>query len=500
MERTQSTEFISRLRRISEELGEGCFAVETIARVGYRLIAVQEFVEGACEPATLAPASPAPGAANAPTKPSIAVLPFANLSGDPEQDYFADGMVEEITTALSRDRSIFVIASGSSLSFRGKAITPQEAARQLGVRYILEGSVRKAAGRVRIAVQLIDGANGAQIWGDRFEDTLEDVFFLQDNVALMVAGKIEPTVRQAEIRRASTRPTDNMGSYDLYLRALPLFRNFANIDVFGALDLLHRAIAIDPNYGSALGFAAACHYVISLFGWSDDAEANRRRGIEMAHRALKVAGDDAYVLVCAALAVASLERDLPAAIALVEKAIALNPGSSLAWRISGDMRLRAGETDLAIEHLEKSMRLDPMGPDRPIQLVYMAVARFRKGQLSDAAALSKEFVQQTDAPTGYAILAASYGHLGQARAAREALERYQSLTPLPIHDFARAIFSDPVHLKLFLEGIALATGKGLSPPLQVTDGWAQDLVGTRPLPERRCLDQGNRPTGNPVTV
>jgi adenylate cyclase len=189
---------------------------------GWRKVAasVADLVGGATVTATQVADVPLP----LPSKPSIAVIPFTNLSGDPEQDYFADGMVVEIVEALSRIRSIFVIASGSSLSFKGKGVGAQDAARQLGVRFVLEGSVRKAGGRVRIGVQLIDAADSTQIWSHHFEDTLEDVFALQDRIAVSVAGVVEPSLHQAEIRRASVRPTDNMGSYDLHLRALPLLR------------------------------------------------------------------------------------------------------------------------------------------------------------------------------------------------------------------------------------------------------------------------------------
>ena len=205
-------------------------------------------------------------------------MPFANLSGDPEQDYFADGMVEEIVGALSRYRSIFVIGSGSTLTFKGKSVTPQDVGRLLGVRYVLEGSVRKSGGRVRIAVNLIDASDGAQFWADRFEDKLDDVFELQDRVALGVAGKIEPTVQQAEIRRVSRLPTENMSSYDLYLRALPLYQTFTPAETLKARDLLERAIALDPDFGPALAAAAACQNVLVNFGWSDDPERDRRRG------------------------------------------------------------------------------------------------------------------------------------------------------------------------------------------------------------------------------
>jgi TolB-like protein len=391
-----------------------------------------------------------------PSKPSIAVMPFANLSGDPEQEYFADGMVEEVVNALSRFRSLFVIGSGSTLTFKGKAVSPQEVARQLGVRYVLKGSVRKAAGRVRIIVELIGTGDGSVIWTERFEDTLEDVFALQDRVALRAAGSIEPTVQTAEIRRATKRPTENMGSYDLYLRGWPLHRKYTKADTLQALDLVNRAIDLDPEYGSALVLAAVCHNLIDLYGWSDDAEANRRRGVEMARRALAAAGDDASVLAHAAFAVAHLERDDGAAVALLERAIALNPGCSAVWFMSGLVRLRVGNTDLAIAHLETAMRLDPIGPDLPNQIGFMAWARFQQRRFRESVTLAKEFVRQKDHPRGYAFLAASYGHLGEIEAAKEALGRYRALAPQPIDAFARSFILDPDHRKHFLDGIALA--------------------------------------------
>ncbi|HXQ17025.1 MAG TPA: TIR domain-containing protein [Caulobacteraceae bacterium] len=299
-----------------------------------------------------------------PSKPSIAVMPLANLSGDPEQEYFADGMVAEITNALSRFKSLFVIASSSTLTFKGKALGAQDAAKQLGVRYVLEGSVRKAGNRVRIAVQLIDGSDGAQVWTDRFEDTLDDVFDLKDKVALGVTAKIEPTVQAAEIRRAFARPTENMTSYDLYLRALPLYFTFGERGMFEALDLLERAVLLDPDHALALSLAAGCHYMIHRYGWTDDTQTHQRQAIEMTHRSLRLAADDANVLIRAALIASDLERDPASAFALVDRAIAICPGSASVWGVSGGLWMRAGETDRAIEDLEMSMRLDPMGPAR----------------------------------------------------------------------------------------------------------------------------------------
>jgi len=424
--------------------------------------AVLEAVRQGLASASVTPETPVSLAAPPPlpSKPSIAVMPFANLSGDPEQDYFADGMVEEIVNALSRFRSIFVIASGSTLSFKGKNAAPQEVARLLGVRYVLDGSVRRVGSRVRISVKLIDAEGGAQIWGDRFEDTLEDVFALQDRVALAVAGVIEPTVLQAEIRRASARPTDNLSSYDLYLRAIPLLRPFVRAGVLEALDLLNRAITLDPDFGPALALAAFCHRIIIALRWSDDLKDHRRLGIELAHRALKAAGDDAEVLARVAAGVDGLEDDYAAAVALLERALTLNPGCAFAWMISGNVRVHAGETDAAIERLRTALRLDPLGPYQPHMTGSIGRALFQQGRFSEAVPLLKELAQHFATPMPQAFLAASYGHLAQLSEAQAALARFRALTPETLDRFAVNSLRDPAQRKLFLDGIALAQGGG----------------------------------------
>jgi len=227
-----------------------------------------------------------------PDKPSIAVLPFANMSGDPEQEYFADGMVEEIITALSRIRWLFVIARNSSFTYKGQAIDVKRVGRELGVRYVLEGSVRKAGGRVRITGQLIDAITGTHLWVDRFDGTLEDIFELQDKVALSVAGVIEPTVQAAEIRRSGNQPTNDLTAYDFYLRALPHVFSQERDGYALGLDLLGRAIERDPHYGSALAHAAYCHVGLYDNGWTDDHETNRRTSIDLARRSLRSGPDD----------------------------------------------------------------------------------------------------------------------------------------------------------------------------------------------------------------
>ncbi len=235
---------------------------------------------------------PEPAALPLPDKPSIAVMPFQNMSGDPEQEYFADGMVEEIITALSQIRWLFVIARNSSFSYKGQSPDAKQVGRELGVRYVLEGSVRNGGNRVRITGQLIDALTGTHLWAGRFDGSPEDVFELQDRVALEVAGAIEPELRAAEIRRAVTRPTTDLSAYDLHLRALSAFWSLTKPSVIEALDLLERAIARDPRYGPALGWAAICHMRLFKEGWAEEPEAASRQAVTRARQALLVAQDD----------------------------------------------------------------------------------------------------------------------------------------------------------------------------------------------------------------
>jgi adenylate cyclase len=226
-----------------------------------------------------------------PNKPSIAVLPFANMSGDPEQEYFADGMVEEIITALSRIRWLFVIARNSSFTYKGQAVHVKQVGRELGVRYVLEGSVRKSGQRVRITAQLIDAQSGTHLWADRFDGSLEDIFDLQDKIAISVAGVIEPALQAAETARSAGRPTNDLTAYDLYLRAYAMLRSSAR-QIPEALRLMEQAITRDPGYGPALAWAAICCLRLLADGRSEDAEADRLKGTDFARRALEVAGDD----------------------------------------------------------------------------------------------------------------------------------------------------------------------------------------------------------------
>jgi tetratricopeptide (TPR) repeat protein len=239
-------------------------------------------------------------------------------------------------------------------------------------------------------------------------------------------------------------------------------------EVATALDLLNRSLALDPAYAPAMGGAAVGHYLFAIYGWSDDPDGHGRQAVELAHRALKASGDDALVLTQVALPIADLEGDLETAVALADRALDLNPGSAMAWALSGALRVRTGNADLAGEHLETSIRLDPLGTSRPMRSALLASARFTQGRFAEAVALSKEYLQQAESPFSYAFLAASHARLGQTGPAAAALARYRSLTPQPIDVFARAVLRDPTYVALFLDGIALAEGK---PP---------DAAGTPP--------------------
>jgi len=390
------------------------------------------------------------------TKPSIAVLPFANRSGDLEQDYFADGMVEEIVQALSRFKTLFVIASGSSLSLKGKGVTPQEAARTLGVRYVLEGSVRKAGGRVRITAELIDAVDGMQIWADRFDDTLEDVFELQDKVALSVAAAIEPSVRAAEVRRTMRQPTENMNAYELYLRGhYQLFLGSAE-STSSAAEYFDRAIELDPEFALALGFSAMAHAWLNQVGSVNEAETQRRRAIDLAQRAVRAGDDDAVALTLAAAALLWVGEGRAIAAPLIERAMTLNPGSFLVWHWRCLLRLMAGDGVGAVEDEEMSMRLDPLSPLRGWQLGNLGMALLIQRRFSDAISPLTQAAQLTPHyDVAHVWLAACQAHLGQTQAARESLARARSLARRPLPDLA-AMWFQPDDARMITEGLALA--------------------------------------------
>jgi adenylate cyclase len=295
-----------------------------------------------------------------PDKPSIAVLPFQNMSGDPEQEYFADEMVEEIITALSRNHQLFVIARNSSFTFKGRAVDIKQVARDLGVRYVLEGSVRKSGNRIRITGQLIDAACGAHLWADRYDGALEDVFELQDQVAASVAGAIAPSVTRAEIERAKRKPTNSLETYDCYLRALAAHWQFTREGFDQATGLYEQAIALDPQFAlpyAALAFLTAGR---NVWGWSTDPTADASRAISLAKSALGLERQDPVVLTQSAGALIFSNDDVELADSLLEEAIRLDPNLASAWMWGGWAKMILGAHKIAIDYFHRALRLSPL--------------------------------------------------------------------------------------------------------------------------------------------
>jgi len=394
-----------------------------------------------------------------PDKPSIAILPFANLSGDPEQEYFADGMVEEIITALSRIRWLFVIARNSSFTYKGQAVDVKRVGRELGVRYLLEGSVRRAGDRVRITAQLIDATSGAHLWADRFDGSLEDFFDLQDRVASSVAGVIGPTMEAAEIRRSAERPTSDLTAHDFYLRALSYVYPRQKEGIIAALDLLGRAIERDPRYGVALANSGWCHFQLDINGWTDDHEANRRTGVDLARRALQINPDDPEVLAIAAFVLAWYGEDIDVAVGLIGHCLDLNPSFARGWYWSGVLRVFAGQPDLALEHFETFVRLSPRGRIA-FYLTGIGNALFFKHRFDDAAAKLLASLEHLPTLTWtYRVLASCYTHMGRLNEAREIVKRLRAITPVVVP--SDTPYRNPEHRELFLSGLRLAAGEAV---------------------------------------
>jgi TolB-like protein/class 3 adenylate cyclase len=387
-----------------------------------------------------------------PDKPSIAVLPFQNLSGDPEQEYFADGMAEEIITALSRIRWLFVIARNSTFTYKGQAIDVKRVGRELGVRYVLEGSVRKGGGRVRITAQLIEAQTGAHLWADRFDGSLEDVFDLQDQVASSVAGVIEPALQAAETARSAHRRTRDLSAYDLYLRAL------AMSPTPQAFQVLEEASARDPHYGPALALAASWSMNLVSDGAAPDRDANRQKGIGFARRALAVAGNDPGVLADAAFALACFGEDIVAMTALVDRALTFNPNYARGWHASSFLRLWAGQTDLAIEHAGIALRLSPRAQASHSSWAIGAALFFSRRFEEAIPRLCVAVEERPIFATPYRILAACYAHMGLLAEAQATVARLRTLTSEVIPTYPLP-FRDPAHRELYYSGLRLALGK-----------------------------------------
>jgi adenylate cyclase len=365
-----------------------------------------------------------------PDKPSIAVLPFQNMSGDPEQEYFADGMVEEIITALSRFKSLFVIARNSSFTFKGKAVDVKEVGRRLGVRYVLEGSVRKASGKVRITGQLIDAVTGAHLWADRFERDLTDIFALQDEVTVAVVCAIQPTLLQTEIDLATRRRSENLTAYDFYLRAIQHSYATTREGVAEELQFARRALELDPRFGLAAAMAGIGHMLNVTLGYAADPQYDRKEAVRLVGIVLSIDDSDPETLALACLISAFMIGDSESEIEMADRAVALNPNAYNAWQNRGWVYRVAGLPEEAVRSFERAIRMSPVDPRLHRALVGMGYAFIELRRFDEAIVAGKKALRQNPSfPQAYRCLASAFAHLGRDAEAREAAARMLEFDP-----------------------------------------------------------------------
>ena len=412
--------------------GEEQRLIKTLPRKGFRFVGPVLEAQGPAGPATADNAiEPPRPALTLPDKPSIAILPFTNLSSDPEQDYFADGMVEDIITALSRFKGLFVIARNSSFTYKGRALDVKQIGRELGVRYVLEGSVRKATNRVRITGQLVDTTTGADLWAERFDGGLGDIFDLQDRVTESVVGAIAPAVEKAEIERARRKPTENLDAYALYLRGLAKLYQVASRQANEeALRLFNSAIELDPDFASAYGRAAHCYAIARANGWISVTPNEIAEVTRLAQRAVELGKDDAMALAASGWALTYVVRDLGGGAALIDRALALNSNLAEAWSFGGWVKNWLGEPELAIERFARAMRLSPLDPSLLRMPSGTAHAHFFLGRYDEAASWAAMALQDNpDYQPGLRIAAASNALAGRPEQAQKAVARLRLLNP-----------------------------------------------------------------------
>jgi adenylate cyclase len=363
-----------------------------------------------------------------PDKPSIAVLPFQNMSGDPEQEYFADGMVEDITTGLSRIKWLFVIARNSGFAYKGKSIDVKQVGRELGVRYVLEGSVRRAANRVRITCQLIEAQTGAHLWAERYDRPLDDIFAIQDEITLSVVGAIEPSLRQAEIERTKRKRPDSLDAYDLVLRALPHAYTAMPEGAAKAIPLIERALALEPDYPLAHGIAAWGHHI--LFNRAGMREEDRRSAIHHAHKAITHGRDDAMALTLGGFVVSMVEHDRAAAVEAFEAALGVSPFAAFTYFFGSCALGLAGEAERPIDWGERGLRLSPYDPLTFLPWFGISLGHFQRGRYAEAIDAARRSIQSNPhLSTTHAVFAGALAKSGRIDEARAAMTQALALQP-----------------------------------------------------------------------
>ena len=394
-----------------------------------------------------------------PDRPSIAVLPFQNMSGEPGQEYFADGVVEEIITALSRFRGLFVIARNSSFTYKGRAVEVKQVGRELGVRYVLEGSVRKAGERLRITGQLIDASTGMHLWADRFDGGLAEIFELQDRVATSVVSAIAPRLEEAEIARARRKPTADLSAYDYYLRGMAAMHLWTREGNEEALLHFRRAVELDPGFASAYGMAARCYAQRKAGNWMVDRVRDVAEAERMARRAVELGKEDALALATAGIALAYVVGDLDAAAAIVDQALTLNPNLAWAWAFGGFVKAWLGEPEAVVERVTRAMRLSPRDPQLFNMQTAMAHAHFLAGRYVEALSWAEAAVRgNPNFAFVNGVVAANAALAGRPEVAEKAVARLRQLQPqLRVSDLMEIFpFRQAEHRNKWIEGLLLA--------------------------------------------
>jgi adenylate cyclase len=365
-----------------------------------------------------------------PDKPSIAVLPFQNMSTDPEQDYFVDGLVEDIITALSRVKWLFVIARNSSFIYKGRSVDVRQVGRDLGVRYVLEGSIRKAANRIRLTAQLVDASSADHLWADRYEGGLDEIFELQDQVVEKLIGAIEPKLRVTEIARSHRKRSENLDAFDLVLRALPKFTSMTREGFASAIELLDRAIKLAPTYAQALGYAAWCRATRSFHGVSPDPAGDFREASLLAQRALDADPEDPIALRAAAATIVIVRKDYQGALDLVERSLDIDANSAVSWGVRGWINAWAGEWKEALEDFEKGLRLSPFDPWGPNYWMGMANCLIQADRFEEALRWARKALQQSPSWVApYRLVIACLVLLDRRDEARALAKEYLKLEP-----------------------------------------------------------------------
>jgi TolB-like protein len=424
------TSHINAVRKAIGDSGGQQRLIRTIARKGYRFVGEVREPDAPKRADPTRRREPLEQALALPDRPSIAVLPFLNLSGDPTQDYFVDGVVEDIIAALSRISWLFVIARNSSFTYKCRAVDEKQVGRELGVRYVLEGSLRKAASRVRITGQLIDATTGMNLWSERFEGTIDDIFELQDQMTADVVGAIAPQLERAEIERAKHKPTESLDAYDYYLRGMANLHFGTREAVDEALRLFYKAIERDPEYAAAYAMAAWCHLWRKVNGWMYDRAREMAEGTRLARHAVELGKDDAVALARAGSALSHLAGDLDGGAALLDRAKMLNPNLAAAWFLGGFVRVWRGDPDGAIADFTQAMRLSPLDPEMYRVHAGMAAAHLFAQRFDEASSWAEKSFR--DLPTFLivvAFIAASHALAGRTGEARRAMQHLRQLDP-----------------------------------------------------------------------